>query len=407
MPSHHLAYSSYWRRPKLLFVFDELSAKHFVPDLVRLSPAVVCGWLNEWEHETALFGRLVGFIEGDGAPGYLADGGLYEKLVGALDGQTRPPSLELAWRGRAPSDLPNGHVNRFLRTLFAERTRYLRGEQFISRIAANQGTLLYYPERQLPKHMFQHPAVLLNAAADVGQLRMLLETPDYPVTEFSPHVDLHGRTAIEYVLDANHSWTTVYRSGYGSPYTNAWLRRIRGAMGHSDRALLVATKSGKKMLRSVLRDLPDDQVASANYGATSGLNVYTDCDVAVLSEPFFPNPVAVAGLYRSLSGGEPGLPLDLRTCFKSVQIPWRDDDGNGWEVSVRTMRDERLAPMYDWWRWSEMFQAAHRVRPILNQRRVVVLCAIPVEGLAPTSVTYTPRRAKTLGKLVGAAERLR
>jgi hypothetical protein len=53
-----------------------------------------------------------------------------------------------------------------------------------------------------------------------------------------------------------------------------------------------------------------------------------------------------------------------------------------------------------------MYQAAHRVRPLLNKRRIVVTCAIPLANLEPTDVSYSNRKDRTMDKLREAARRL-
>jgi DNA-binding transcriptional ArsR family regulator len=105
-------------------------------------------------------------------------------------------------------------------------------------------------------------------------------------------------------------------------------------------------------------------------------------------------------------GGRPGKPLDVNTCYRTVTLPWSDGDGTTWQVTVHTMRDERLAPIYEHWRWAEMYQAAHRVRPILHGRRIVITCAIPLSGLEATSISYTGRSTNTLDALRATARRL-
>jgi hypothetical protein len=77
-----------------------------------------------------------------------------------------------------------------------------------------------------------------------------------------------------------------------------------------------------------------------------------------------------------------------------------------YEVSVRSMKDKRLAPIYDRWRWSEMYQAAHRVRPLLNKRHIVVACAVPLDGLKPTFASYSNDRLNKHDKLYATADRL-
>jgi hypothetical protein len=178
---------------------------------------------------------------------------------------------------------------------------------------------------------------------------------------------------------------------------------VRDAVDDSRKALVVATIDGEAQLREALEDLVGERAHLAHYGAVSGLNEYETSDTVVLSQPFNPPPSAVAGRYRRIYGGLPGKPLQLDVCHRPAILP--SVDGESYEVAVSSMEDERLAPLYERWRWAEMYQAAHRVRPVLHQRRVVVTCAIPLRGFPPTSTSYSRWQKKTTN-LKEAASRL-
>ena len=119
----------------------------------------------------------------------------------------------------------------------------------------------------------------------------------------------------------------------------------------------------------------------------------------ILSQPYFPNIFAVANYYRKLHGGEPGLALNLDTTYRKGIV------SNGeitYEVrSIRTMQDKRLRPIYERMRWAEMYQAAHRVRPILFPRGIEIIFAIPIDGLPANKILY--RISKEWDKLIEAA----
>jgi hypothetical protein len=184
-------------------------------------------------------------------------------------------------------------------------------------------------------------------------------------------------------------------------YHACWLSRARSTSGDSQRMLVSATKDEEALLCEAVGDIV------APYGAVSELNEYEDPNTVVLSKPVHLWPHAVADIYRTLHGGELGEPLSTEVCYRRQPFRWSDDNSETtWEVSVTSSSDERLVPIYEHWRWSEMYQAAHRVRPVLHPRRIVVTCAIPLRGLRPTIVQRTTGQAGTLERLCGAAERL-
>jgi hypothetical protein len=408
MPAQHLIAAALWDRPDLLLVFDELDIHHFVPEPVHLDLNAIGAYIALQPELRDVLNPLMNFVAGNGQE-YLADAPLYEALDQILPGWPRLAQIAPgdssddldAWA----NDLPDAYTGECLSGLYRELARYRNGEQFVSRVAVYGGRIIHHPHPRLPSALFNHPAVLLNSTADVDALRHVLQRGGYPVEVYSPNVALHPRTEVHYVLDANHSKSAVSRNNNG--YRDRWIQRVEDAIADSSQALVVATIEGEEMLREELDHLVNSgRVVLAHYGAVSGLNAYETCDTVVLAQPFNPSPTAVAGLYRQVYGGRPGEPLDVSTCYRTVKLPWSDGDGTTWQVSVSTMRDQRLAPIYEHWRWSEMYQAAHRVRPILRGRRIVITCAIPLSGLEPTSVSYAGRRTDTLDALCVAARRL-
>ena len=115
------------------------------------------------------------------------------------------------------------------------------------------------------------------------------------------------------------------------------------------------------------------------------MNGYSKYEQVIIAQPFNPNPVAVAERYRLVYGGVEGEPLALETTYRIETIT---DGENSYEITVTTMKDERLRPIYEAWRQGEMYQAAMRVRPIQNRRHIHILCAMPIEDLPPTEILY-------------------
>jgi hypothetical protein len=334
--------------------------------------------------------------------GWLADKPLYRSLSPAVDHIAHKlPHVDFPEGASDAGELPSRHIIGLLHQLSKELRRYRHGQEFVSRIGLHDGKFVYYPPMDLPEELFSHPAVLLNSTADVEALRHLLERPGYPVEVYSPLIGLHPETEVEYVLDANHSKTTVKLAG--EEYSERWEERVRDAADGNEETLVVATKEGETQLRDSLADV---QVDLAHYGAVSGLNEYEGSDGIVLSQPFNPSPLAVAELYRRLYGGTPGKPLRLDTCWRLARLPAIEGKEHTYEVTVTSLEDERLAPLYEQWRRAEMYQAAHRVRPALHKRRIVVTCAIPLPGLEPTSASYSNGGAETRARLEAAAARL-
>jgi hypothetical protein len=408
MPAQHLIAAALWDRPDLLLVCDELDIHHFVPEPVRLDLNGIGRYIVLQPELRDVLNSLMAFVAANGQE-YLADAPLYKALDQILPDR---PSLAQIVPGDSSDDLdawadnlPDARIGECLSELCRELERYRQGQRFVSRVAVYGGNIIHHPHPRLPSALFNHPAVLLNSTANVRALCHVLQRDGYSVEVYSPIVGLHPRTEVHYVLDANHSKSSISRNNNG--YRDRWIQRVEDAVADSSQALVVATMEGEEMLREKLDHLVNSgRIVLAHYGALSGLNAYETCDTVALAQPFNPSPTAVAGLYRQVYGGRPGEPLDVSTGHRTVTLPWSDGDGKSWEVTASTMRDQRLAPIYDHWRWAEMYQAAHRVRPILHGRRIVITCAIPLSGLEPTSVSYTGRRTDTLDTLRAAARRL-
>jgi hypothetical protein len=397
MVSEHLCIADLWDRSGLRIVFDELDAGDFAPEPVWVSSAALRRGAKAWTDLQPVLDQLSEFLSSF-ENGWIADRRLYRSLPPPVD--HIPDDLEAylpQGAGKAGiAKLPSAHIIPLLKCLRDELRRHCQGEKFVSRVGVCGGSFVHYPALNLPERVFRHPAVLLNSTASVDELRHLLERPDYPLDVYSPSVGLHPESKVKYVLDANHSKTTVKRGT--DRYRARWHRRVKAAVEGSKSALIIATKHGEEHLRGALADLVGERVDLAHYGAVSGLNKYRTNDTVVLSQPFNPPVVAVAERYRRVYGGLPGDPLQLETCFRSVELQTVDGVAETYEVAVRSMRDERLVPLYEHWRWSEMYQAAHRVRPVLHKRRTVVTCAIPLEGLPATTASYSPpgrKKAKT------------
>jgi len=141
-----------------------------------------------------------------------------------------------------------------------------------------------------------------------------------------------------------------------------------------------------------------------HYGAVSGLNAYEDFDTVILAQPSNPSPIRVAEYYRSVYGGRLGEPLNL-------DITWKDDiisDGKvAYQVCVTTMADDRLQPIYEHMRWKDMYQAAHRVRPIRNPRHIIIAFSIPIDGLQATEIKYQTIRRGPVGDFDRMVEAVR
>jgi hypothetical protein len=327
---------------------------------------------------------------------YTADAHLYEHLASLLpDARSLVPFVQ-DWRrayrglndrrlgllslGKSTETMTRSCVDArvpyMLETMLREVERHLAGEQFLSRIVVYDGKLHFHGHRSMVEHVRARPIVLLNATADVKALRQLLETPDYHVDECSPQVGLHVGTTVRYVLEANHSKSYVRTD---DAYRARWVERIRSAVAEAEQALVVATKESHGQLKEDLSDLvASKHIKLDYYGNVSGRNDYSDIGCIVLVQPFNPSPVAVAERYRSLHTGEVGEPLRLDPDYRRQALEWHDEVGRTYEVGVTSMADRRLAPIYEHWRWSEMLQAAHRVRPIENPWSIVVLCSIPL-----------------------------
>jgi hypothetical protein len=168
-------------------------------------------------------------------------------------------------------------------------------------------------------------------------------------------------------------------------------------------ALVVATKPAAKMLA---RGLPDTACV-AHFGALRGLNAWEECASALIVGRESVSVEAVEDIARAFiaADAQPFTP-----CAVPMPPGWRTGwpftatrgrrmrDGTVQQVEVEVHPDPRAQAVLEQIREAEILQAADRVRPVFNRRRIVLANNLVLD------VTYS--RAMTHAELVAGGNRL-
>ena len=155
-----------------------------------------------------------------------------------------------------------------------------------------------------------------------------------------------------------------------------------------------------KVIADYLKTLQDKgelsgAVGIEHYGNLRGSNEYEDRETVILLGTPNINTDQLEEQVNALFVGGDRVNMDTHRVWE--QYDYRDINGKGYEVQVRRYQDERVERMARIYRESEMVQAAHRVRPVVNSgnREIIILSNIPIPQLAPTHLTSAEELAKS------------
>jgi hypothetical protein len=153
------------------------------------------------------------------------------------------------------------------------------------------------------------------------------------------------------------------------------------------KVLLVTYKQAEEILRP---DLPPN-VHTAHFGALRGLNAYEHCESAVVMGREQPSPEAIEALTRPFcaTDGEPFLPVG-EYVLQSRGRRMRSGGPNVAELQVHP--DTRCQAMLEQVREAEIAQAVDRVRPVFNQRRIIVLTNLVLDLTVDRALTWPELR---------------
>jgi len=389
-----------------ILILDDLNIQSLLPDPVHQSLTDL-SWLRDYYPDMAeLLDPLGETIFQQCGNEFLADRSLYQLLDEVLP-ENLPfledqPFIDMPDNFSQLQDslkrLPHVSTDALLKELSTELTRYRSGDRLISRIAFYNKTIIHYPRLILPDIFKKLSLVLLNATPFVQGIRHLFRSNDILVRQHEMQLPLHPETEVVYDINNSNSKSSI---GSSEQVIERWIDQVKRYCSCNEQTLIIATKTGEDILRTELQDdVEKCKIEFGHYGALSGLNKYQNFDTIILAQPFNPSPVVTAELYRQIYGGTEGEFLSLETVYRTAILSV--DDNTAYEVSIPTMADQRLVPLYEHLRHSEMIQAAHRLRPLLNPKKIVVLTPIPLEGFSLVDIQYSTRADDTIEQLCKA-----
>lgn len=411
MPLNYVKTPKLWSEFNRLVILDEIDAFSLVPQPVEITADMLSQWQDKYPEYSEWTQPLITWLAGN-EDNAVADSALQDILSDILPEckwlsfmADFDDSIELMGEDDIKT-LPHRIVSQFVKEIHDTVEAWRVGRAIVTRIVAHKDSFTFYPKadfrQQAGDNLLDFPSTLLNARCDIEALRQVLDSPstllldeyDYPIEVYQPHVALHPETTITYDISDNASKTTLRKR---EKKLSRWIQRVKMQALRFDTTLIVATSEGEKILKNHFRkEIEAGKIYLAHYGNVSGLNEFEDCQQVILSQPWNPSPIAVAGRYRSIYGGIEGQPLNLETGFRSEII---SNGSKAASVSIYTMKDDRLRPIFEAWRDSEQYQAVHRVRPILSGKHIHIMFAIPIEDLPANDIIYKPAKNGRKSKL--------
>lgn len=405
MPSHYINVGKLWTKYNHLPILDEIDAYSLSPQPVTINAELLTQWLDSYPQYENWIKPLLNLEIKEP----LADSALQDILSDILpETDILISAMFLADIGDIELEstediekLPHKAVEAFLREVYQTVEDWRNGKAIITRIVAHPDcSFAFYPQADFEPDftvsgekitkLIDFPSVLLNATCEVSALQQIFSKYDYPVSVYQPFVALHPQTTITYDVSRNYAKGSLRAKNDKFGRKSQWINALRQQIAKYQKTLVIATIEGESILKIALQDeIKAGKVYLAHYGNVSGLNQFEDCQQVILSQPFHPSPMACAGRYRSIYGGIEGKPLNLETAYRFEAI----NNGNkAYRVCVHTMVDERIRPIFEAWRNSEHYQAAHRVRPILSPKHIHIMFAVPIENLPASEIIYRPAK---------------
>lgn len=308
--------------------------------------------------------------------------------VGDLDGSMSDTDIEAALSRVEQSELPK--VARLVRSIIAEWDTGRSGLTSVvyrddARVKVGSGD---DARVELQPRVFVHYLRSVNVPAHAPVL--LVDgtgSPELVGRVFGP-VD-HKRIAVERNAEviqvtgkAFSRQSLTGRKGNGEAISDDRLRdadRLRADVlrfirNTPGRVFVAATKQVKEAIALDLADLPN--VHLGHFGALRGLNLFEDCETAIIIGREQPSFQALEGMARAFAAGDAEGFQSAAAIAPTDLLQTRARRMRGGPVSMETITvhpDPRAQAVLEQIREAEIVQAADRVRPVFNRRRIILL----------------------------------
>lgn len=264
-------------------------------------------------------------------------------------------------------ELPYFHLPWLIRLLRRESERTAAGQSSISRVAVDRSgltLLLRRAPRQLPPHV-----IWLDATANSRLYETLFRRP---VKVIQPDVALQGR--VRQVWAGLNNKMGLAGDGTASPKIDHIQQQIARILSRGyRRPALISYKDLVQQLASS-GDIPLEM--TAHFGGSRGTNRLQDCDCLVVVGAPQPQTQQLIDMAAMLyhERNEPFDPTWSTRDRPYADQPWAWPIGGFWN-------DSDLQTLLEQFRESELMQAIHRARPLIQDVDVWLLTNVPIGEL--------------------------
>ena len=287
-----------------------------------------------------------------------------------------------------------------LKSLTRELSLFKEGKEYNSAIVlTKQGNnaivkLNIRKELAVPDHV---PILLTDAQGNSELLSRLLNRK---VDAWE--AKLGHNTQITQIVDGSYGITSLWNSKTSEPKSTLTrlLNRVVFPVTKEDpeNTLIVSWKKVADYLRKQqVAGKISNAVAIEHYGNLEGTNDYEDRQKLILLGTPQASPSDLEELAHALFQNDED-PISMERTDALEQYTYKDCEGCGYEVKVPRYIDARVELLAKQNREDEIVQAAHRIRPLLNpDREMILLTNLPIDDLPPTRLTTVDELSASLG----------
>lgn len=240
---------------------------------------------------------------------------------------------------------------------------------------------------QIPEDV---PLLLLDANGDRELLSYLTERE---LTEH--HVSIKMNCRIVQILDGKYGITTLFSRKKGEPNKpkSSFWRLVKvvkqiAEQEEPSKILIITWKVLEDVLVGMQKkgELPKE-ISINHFGNIRGSNENENREIAIILGTPCPKPSDMMMQSQALFYDKGYVSAELESYEKAYN--YKDKDGNGWKIEMERYKDKRLEAIRRRYREMEVYQAAHRIRPILEDGKTIYLLTnLPIDLLPPDEM-YT------------------
>lgn len=279
-------------------------------------------------------------------------------------------------------------VDDLARTLKIEYERYKTDQAYNSALSIEktlEGNSLVMRLRKYLQVPEDVPLLLLDANGDRELLSYLTERE---LKEYHASVKMDCR--IVQILDGKYGITTLFSRKKGEPNKpkSSFWRLVQvvkqiAEQEEPSKILIITWKVLEDVLVHMQKEgkLPSE-ISINHFGNIRGSNENENREIAIILGTPCPKPTDMMMQAQALYYEKEPVSAELESYEKAYN--YKDKDGNGWKIEMERYKDKRLEAIRRRYREMEIYQAAHRIRPILEGGKTIYLLTnLPIDLLPP------------------------